>query len=188
MLPILPLDQEIFKPLEKFVVPFVQHKLHLKETAGRLRYSNERTGESYEVFASYLPNAVTEYMECKVHVREYAYELNNPPKRPSYEDIEREKQMKKLYWDRVKDLEDAAHDLLCAIQFINAHQLIDDASEKKIEELENRRKECAANLATARLRIAQLETFMRVHGLNPYDANDTIVSDPYEGGDNDQHD
>ena len=61
-----------------------------------------------------------------------------------------------------------------------AKQLVDEGLGKQIEELKEKTIEYNSYLDKARLRIAKLETYMRIHGLNPDDANDTIVSEPRE--------
>lgn len=60
--------------------------------------------------------------------------------------------------------------------------LVDEGLGEKVEALEKKNKECVENFIKAQQRINQLETYMRIHNLNPEDATDTIVSDPNEGG------
>jgi hypothetical protein len=62
-------------------------------------------------------------------------------------------------------------------------KLVDAGLGKQLDELKNGLARTKTDLEEARLRIAQLETFMRIHGLNPDDANDTVVSGFDQGGD-----
>lgn len=177
-----PIDERIYRIVEDFVQPYTTRKIELKKEGNTIQYVRESTGDKYKSFNVCVAFLVAAYLQASEKIKYIARQLKQENQQHGISEQFLAFQDAYRGWN--KRLRDIAFDLLHAINFANGQKLIEDGSVKQIEELESKKKECDANLANARRRIVQLETYMRIHKLNPDDANDTIVSDPYEGGDN----
>lgn len=180
-----PLPEATYQRIQEVLEPYRKNLIVLKDEGKTTPYFSV-SATQYNTFNSCFSLLVNLYYDKTEDVKRVSKELLREFR--ANRQSEYFTKLQDAYPFHCRRLESIARDLTDAMEFARANKLFDDGSAKKIEELEAKRKQCADDLSSARLRIAQLETFMRIHGLNPEDANDTIPSDVGEGGDNHQYD
>jgi hypothetical protein len=177
-----PLDERVYNIVEDFVQQYSKRIIELKKEGESVKYSPpsiRHQFKSYVKFKSFnscVAYLVAVYIEASDRVRTLS--SNMKPEYVTHGSTELFLVQQDAYRDWRTRLADSAENLLLAIQYANGHKLVEDGSQKQIESLTIKNQEIQHDLDDARRRILSLETYMRIHNLNPDDAADTIVSGP----------
>jgi hypothetical protein len=169
---LIPTDEEI-KPLDEISRKWHAQKLRiLDDEPPRTRIGKilDFFSPSFYSLSVDFAHAVQDYDRIKPVMQDA---LRDYDRHPDPAELEHVEMAIMSFHDVVRRLNDLYY------QAVGEHR-VDEGLGKQVEELTAKSHEIQHDLDDARRRIIQLETYMRIHGLNPDGANDTIVSSPDE--------